>query len=124
MTTTAPATTVPITLIWPCGEDIADMEITDALIINDTLEQIDIGGRGVLQGVYLRISGPDLVCAFEELRRKCDEAIHQIMDARQDRLDAERHHCWCNTLLEPDEVDCGAQACRHYTAQDAQGLVP
>lgn len=119
-----PPTIHPVTLIYEGGEDILNIEVTDAVIVSDTLEQVDIGGGGVLHGTYLRLSGPDLVVAAEELRRLADRIEACVLDARQEKIDAERHACWCGTRLDPEELDCGAPRCRHLTIQDANGMVP
>ncbi len=112
-------TLIPVTFIWPNGEDITDMEATDVVLIGDKVEQIDIGGGGVLGvGTYLRVTAPDLVVAADALKRLADEIIHAVIDARQDRLDAEAHNCHCGVRLEADEEDCGSQLCRRRSAQE------
>src|SRR5688500_18676151 len=73
MAVTDTATSTPtrhlVTLIYEGGEDISDMEVCDPVSITDTLEQVHVGGGGVLHGAYLRLSGPDLVVAAQELHR-------------------------------------------------------
>lgn len=119
---TQPPTIVPVTFVYPGGEDIADIEATDAVILSEHLEQIDVGGAGPLHGVYLRLSAPDLVAVAEELRRLSDRIIDAVLDARQDRLDAQRHVCpGCPTMLEPDEVTCGDRRCEAEHARDCAG---
>lgn len=118
-------TIVPLTLIYEGGEDISDMEATDPVIVSDTLEQIDIGGAGPLHGTYLRVSAPDLVVAFDALRRLIDQAEAAVLDARQDRMDEQRHECpGCPILLEPDEETCGSSRCNQLLALDMAGLIP
>ena len=124
-TTEATTTTIPVTLIWPAGEDIADLDVADAVVVSDRLEQVDIGGGGVLHGRYLRFSGEDLVVAAEELRRLADRIIDAVLDARQARMDAQRHECpGCPTLIDPDENTCGAASCERIWAMDCAGLIP
>lgn len=119
MTTTHPATTYhPVTLIYPGGEDISDMEATDCVIVSETLEQIDIGGAGPLHRAYVRLSAPDLVVALTALKNLCDDAINAVLDARQDRAEAERHDCLCGVRLEADELTCRQPACNRRYLQE------
>ena len=121
--TTGPCTIVPVTLLYE-GDDLDDIEATDAVIISDKLESVDVGGGGALHGVYLRITGPDLIAAADGLRRLADRIIDAVLDARQDKADAERHDCWCGVRLEADETTCGARACDRNHADDMAGLIP
>lgn len=110
-TTTDAITYHPVTLIYPGGEDISDMEATDCVIVSEELEQIDIGGAGPLHNAYLRLSAPDLVVALTAIKTLCSDAIDAVLDARQDRAEAERHDCSCGVRLEADELHCGSPAC-------------
>ena len=125
MSTTAEATTTTVPLIWPSGEDIRDLDVADAIVVTDRMEQVDIGGAGILHGRYLRFSGEDLVVAAEELRRLADRIIDAVLDARQVRADAQRHECpGCPTLIDPDENTCGTARCERVWADDCAGLIP
>lgn len=119
--TTDAITYHPVTLIYPGGEDISDMEATDCVLVSETLEQIDIGGGGVLHNTYLRLSAPDLVVALTAIKDLCSDAIDVVLDARQDRADLDRHDCpgGCLTRLEADEVTCGKDACERRYLMDA-----
>lgn len=122
-TTVEATTTIPVRLRWPDGEDITDLDVADAVIVGE-LEQVDIGGAGVLTGTYLRVTGPDLVVAAEALRRLADRIIDAVLDARQERIEAEQHECYCGARLDPDEITCGALRCQREWRDDRQGLIP
>lgn len=117
MTLTHPASTrpeivtVPVALIYE-GDDLDDIEATDAVIISDKLESVDIGGGGALHGVYLRVTGPDLVAAADALHRLADRITETVLDARQAKIEAARVPCaWCRTLIDPEDECCGSSSC-------------
>lgn len=113
----SPFVTHPVTLLGP--DDLDHLDVADATVVSDRLEQVDVGGGGVLHGVYLRLSGPDLVAAADALHRLADRIIDAVLDARQDRMEAQRHECpGCRTLLEPDETTCGRRACEREWAME------
>lgn len=117
-------TVTPVTLLHDDGADITDMEAVDAVVLSDRVEQIDIGGGGILGSGYLRVTGPDLVATFQALKALCDDAIEALDDARAERRARLRRPCWCGDLVDPDEVDCGAGPCRDISRLDWKGLVP
>lgn len=118
-----PPTIVPVAL--DTADELAGLEAVDTVIVSDTCEQIDIGGAGPLADVYLRLTSPDPLVTLDGLRRLIDRAEAAVLDARQDRADAERHECpGCPVLLEPDEDTCGSARCDQVLALDMAGLIP
>lgn len=110
---------VPVTLLYE-SDDLDDIEATNAVIISDNLESIDVGGGGVLHGMYLRVTGSDLVAAAGGLHRLADRIIDAVIDARQDAVDAARHQCpGCLVMLDPDENTCGDRRCEREWARDS-----
>jgi hypothetical protein len=112
MTLTTEATTKPPTIVaLPLSGELARLEAVDVTLIGDVLESIDIGPNG---DTYYRVTARNLLH---------DLAEEAVLDARQERLDAERHVCpGCPTLLEPDEDTCGAARCNAEWAMDCAGL--
>jgi hypothetical protein len=102
-------------------DDIDDLDIADPEIVSDVLERLDIGGAGPLHGRYWRVEAPDLVEVATALHRLADRIVDAILNARQDKLDAERHDCWCGTRLDPDEITCGAARCNQAERYDRDG---
>jgi len=90
------------------AEGVDALEAVDANIKNDN-ETVDVGPFGT---TYLRLTGTDLVAFADALRLLSDRIIDTVMEARQERVDAERHRCECGALLDADEDDCGAARCR------------
>lgn len=115
-----PIRTTVIDLRWSSGEDFADMEATDAEVFDDGTEQVDVGGGGLLPMAYLRFRGENLVAAADALKRLADQIIDAVMDARQEKLDAERRCCpYCLVVkIEPDEDYCGSIDCGRLLDQD------
>jgi hypothetical protein len=125
MGTTEPVTTTTIleTRTRTDVADFTDVDVADAVVLSDTLEQVDVGGGGVLHGRYLRFTGTDLVAAAEELKRLADRVIDAVMQARYDHEDAKRRECpGCRTLIPPDMNTCGAVECEREWARDCAGL--
>lgn len=100
-------------------DELATAEATDAVI--GEVETVDVGP---FNGHYFRISAADLVIAVDDARRVLTEIEAAVLDARQDKADAERHDCWCGVRLEADETTCGAKACDRNHADDMAGLIP
>lgn len=111
-----PITTVPLRF---GADDIDNLDIADPTIVSDTLEHVDIGGAGPLFGRYLRVEADDLVEVADALRRLADRIIVAVIDARDEKLDAERHDCFCGVRLEPDEVTCGSAVCNDKACTEA-----
>lgn len=101
------------------------LEAADATIERDA-ETVAVGPFGDV--TYYRVSAPDLVVAVDEARRLLDEIEAAVLDARQDKIDAERHQCaFCSTLIDGDMETCGHSVCdRRLAAEryyDALGLI-
>jgi hypothetical protein len=121
MTLTTEATTKPPTIVaLPLSGELARLEAVDVTLIGDVLESIDIGPNG---DTYYRVTARNLLHEIAMARCLLDLAEEAVLDARQERLDAERHVCpGCPTLLEPDEDTCGAARCNAEWAMDCAGL--
>lgn len=113
---------ITTTVAFGVPDELAAAEAVDVTLIGDTLESVDVGP---FAGVYYRVSAANLVHAVAVCRALLDEIESAVFDARQERLDAERHVCpGCPTLLEPDENTCGSARCEREWAMDCAGLVP
>lgn len=119
MTITQPTTQTTTVLLG--ADDIDLLDIADPEVLSDNLERVDIGGTGLLRGCYLRIESPDLVLVAEALHRLADRIMNAAFDAREEKLEAERHDCWCGTRLEADEITCGAARCDQAERLDRDG---
>lgn len=111
---------MPTPTILPIGMDLtnglAQMEATDAEI-GQSHESIDVGP--LPDGSYVRLLAPDLVVRVDEARRLFDRIEEAVLDARHDKMMAERHVCpGCPTMLDPEEITCGAPACNRELAMD------
>lgn len=103
-----------------------DVSLVDQLeainaVVGDKTETIEIGP---FFGRYLTVTAEDLMVRAEQVIDLMRQVQDAVLDARQERLDAERHDCWCGTRLEADEVTCGADRCQRTEAQDRMGLIP
>lgn len=97
--------------------DVIDhLEATNCVIVADTTERIEVGP---FDGRYLIVQAPDLVAAADALRRLADRIIDVALDARTEKLEADRHNCLCGARLEADECTCGAARCEREYALDA-----
>lgn len=116
-------TDTPVTILPLAVPDaLATAEAVDVTLIGDAMETVDVGP---FNGVYFRVAADDLVVAVDQARRVLDELEAAVLDARQDRMEAQRHECpGCPTRLDPDEVTCGAAYCNRIYAQDCAGLIP
>jgi hypothetical protein len=111
-----------ITLVpLPVPDELATSEATDVTLLGEAVETVDVGP---FAGCYFRVVAVDLVVAVDQARRLLDEIERVVLDARQDRADAERHRCYCDLPLEVDELTCGASRCQREWALDRQGLIP
>jgi hypothetical protein len=102
------------------GALIEVLEATNA-VIGDNVESVEVGP---IAGRSLVLTAPDLLVSFDAVKRLIDQAEVAVMDARQDRADAERHECYCGVRLEADELTCGSSRCEREFAMDASGLIP
>lgn len=116
-TTEAPEI-IPVSLIFG-ALDIDDLDVCNPEIASATCERIDIGHAGPLFGRYLRVEANDLVEVAHALHSLADRISSVIFDARDEKLEAERHDCFCGTRLEPDESTCGAETCNRRAAAEA-----
>jgi hypothetical protein len=103
-------TEIPVRLIFG-AHDIDELDVFDSEVLSDTCERVSIGGAGPLFGRYLRVETNDLVDVAQALHRLADRIMDTTFDAREEKLEAERHDCYCGTRLEADEVTCGATLC-------------
>lgn len=91
-----------------------NLEATDATILTEDHESVDVGPFTSPLGFdyYKRLTGSDLVAWVDACRRVLTEIEAVVLDARQDKADAERSTCpWCSTLIEADEDFCGSATC-------------
>lgn len=125
MTITNEATTStagpPVILPFDVPDELAALEATDVTLIGEALETVDIGPLG---GIYYRVAAPDLMVAIDDARKLLNQAEEAVLDARQARIEAERHRCYCDALLDADEETCGSVRCGREYALDRQGLIP
>lgn len=116
MTLTTEATT---TRPLPVPLELATAEAVDVTLLGQTMETVDIGP---FDGCYFRVSAFDLVVEIDNLRRLLDQAEEAVLDARQERMMADRRRCYCGALLDIDEPTCGALRCSRELALDGSGL--
>ena len=113
-----PPQIIEVPLIFGAYE-IDGLDIEDVTIASDSCERIDLGGSGALLGSTLRVEANDLVAVADALRRLADRISTATFDARDEKLDAERHDCFCRVRLERDEVTCGSAVCDAKAAAEA-----
>lgn len=109
---------IPVSLTFG-RHDIDELDVCNPEIVSDTCERIEVGHAGPLFGRYLRIEANDLVDVAGALHRLADRITHATFDARDEKLEAERHDCYCGTRLERDEITCGAEPCNQRACAEA-----
>lgn len=122
LTTEATTTGAPRIVPLPISALLACLEAVDVTLIGDALETVDVGP---IDGTYYRVSARNLLHEIAVARCLLDNAEEAVLDARQERAEAERHVCpGCPTMLEPDENTCGSARCEREWAMDCAGLIP
>lgn len=107
-----PLSTVAVQVV---ADALARAEAVDVELHGETSESIDVGP---FDGTYYRLNAPDLVVAVDAARALLDQIEAAVLDARQERMDAERHDCSCGVRLEIDEPTCGSAICGRRYAQE------
>lgn len=98
------ARTIPLAV----PDELATAEATDVTLIGEAMETVDVGP---FDGAYIRLCATDLVVAVDQARRLLDQIEEAVLDARQERTEAEQHECYCGVRLDPEEACCGARSC-------------
>jgi hypothetical protein len=118
MTVTQPTTTTTLDLIESLT-GLAATEVTNAEA-GEKHETVEVGP---IAGTYLRLRAPDILVAVKNLEDLLDRVADAVMDARHDKMMAERRRCpGCPALIDPDEQTCGDPRCDRELAQDTAGL--
>lgn len=115
-----PTTTRPRIYRPALDVGLTTLEAVDAEV-GSRYESIDVGPfvDATSDAIYLRLRSDDLVRFADDLHRLADQIIDGMLDARQAKMDAERHECpGCRTRIAPDEIACGSPRCERIAAQE------